>query len=158
MRGSLSANEDCIQFVLAQLAFWLLAAIDGHAKNFSIFLHRGGGYSMTPLYDVLSAWPIIGEGANMLAKQNAKLAMAIHSRSTHYKLSEIRARHWKGLASTCGAYGVWGRMVGMVENVERSLQLVQAQLPSEFPEETWQRISDGMKLHAAQFKREMVAV
>ena len=26
-----------------QLVFWLLAAIDGHAKNFSIFLLPGGG-------------------------------------------------------------------------------------------------------------------
>ena len=158
LRGSLSANEDCIQFVLAQLAFWLLAAIDGHAKNFSIFLHRGGGYSMTPLYDVLSAWPIIGKGANMLAKQNAKLAMAIHSRSTHYKLGEIRVRHWKGLATACGAFGVWERMVNMVDGVNRSLQDVQDQLPAKFPEQTWQRISDGMKQHAEQFKREMVAV
>ena len=158
LSGSLNANEDRIQFVLAQLAFWLLAATDGHAKNFSIFLHRGGGYSMTPLYDVLSAWTIIGKGANMLAKQNAKLAMAIHSRSTHYKLCEIRVRHWKRLATTCGADGVWGRMIGMVEGVDRSLQLVQEQLPTDFQEKTWQRISDGIKQHAEQFKREMVAV
>ena len=158
LSGSLNANEDRTQFVLAQLAFWLLAATDGHAKNFSIFLHRGGSYSMTPLYDVLSAWPIIGRRANMLAIQNAKLAMAIHSRRTHYKLSEIRVRHWKGLATTCGADGVWGRMMGMVEGVDRSLQLVQGQLPTDFPEKTWQRISDGMKQHAEQFKREMVAV
>jgi len=46
LSGSQNANEDCTQFVLAQLAFLLLAATDGHAKNFSIFLHRGGGYSM----------------------------------------------------------------------------------------------------------------
>jgi len=26
-------------------AFWLLAAIDGHAKNFSIYHHRGGAYA-----------------------------------------------------------------------------------------------------------------
>lgn len=158
LNGSQQANEDRTQFVLAQLAFWLLAATDGHAKNFSIFLHRGGGYSMTPLYDVLSAWPIIGKGANMLAKQNAKLAMAIHSRSTHYKLGEIRVRHWKALASTCGADGVWKRMVNMAQDVERSLQLVQGQLPVDFPEKTWQRISGGMRLHAEQFKREMVVV
>ncbi len=158
LNGSLNANEDRTQFVLAQLAFWLLAATDGHAKNFSIFLHRGGGYSMTPLYDVLSAWPIIGKGANMLAKQNARLAMAIHSRSTHYKLGEIRARHWKGLASACGGDGVWARMVGMVEGVDGALQLVQAQLPEDFPRKTWQRISAGVNQHAEQFKRDMVAL
>lgn len=155
--GSLNANEDRAQFVLAQLAFWLLAATDGHAKNFSVFLHRGGGYCMTPLYDVLSAWPIIGKGANMLAKQDAKLAMAMHSRSTHYQLGEIRVRHWNTLASTCGSDGVWERMVKMVDGVEGALQLVQGQLPTDFPERTWHRVSDGMKQHAEQFKREMVS-
>ncbi|MDB5838281.1 MAG: HipA N-terminal domain protein, partial [Herminiimonas sp.] len=41
----------------------LLRATDGHAKNFSIFLQPGGYYRMTPLYDVLSARPIIGQAA-----------------------------------------------------------------------------------------------
>jgi serine/threonine-protein kinase HipA len=36
-------------------------AIDGHAKNFSRFLRRDG-YLLTPIYDVLSAWPINGVG------------------------------------------------------------------------------------------------
>lgn len=155
--GSLNSNEDRAQFVLSQLAFWLMAATDGHAKNFSIFLLRGGRYSMTPLYDVLSAWPIIGKGSNMLAKQDAKLAMAMHSRSTHYKLVEIRVRHWKMLANTCGADEVWERMVNMVEGVNNALQLVQDHLPTDFPEKTWRRVSDGMKQHAEQFKREMVS-
>ena len=153
--GSLNANEDRAQFVLSQLAFWLLAATDGHAKNFSVFLLRGGGYRLTPLYDVLSAWPIIGKGANMLAKQNTKLAMAMHSRSTHYNLGEIRVRHWQALASTCGAGGVWQRMLNMVESVDSALERVQGQLPAEFPAKTWQRISDGMKQQAEQFKREV---
>jgi serine/threonine-protein kinase HipA len=34
----------------ANLVFWLLASIDGHAKNFSIFLLPGGGFKLTPLY------------------------------------------------------------------------------------------------------------
>ncbi len=157
LAGSLNANEDRTQFVLSQLAFWLLAATDGHAKNFSVFLHRGGSYSMTPLYDVLSAWPIIGKGVNMLAKQNARLAMAMHARSTHYKLGEIRVRHWKALASTCGADGVWERMVNLVEDVDRCLQIEQDRLPVDFPEKTWLRISGGMKQHAEQFKREMAS-
>ena len=34
----------------------MLRAIDGHAKNFSLFLNPGGRFQLTPLYDVLSAW------------------------------------------------------------------------------------------------------
>ena len=48
-------GEDGRNFLCAQLLFWLLAAIDGHAKNFSLFVLQGGRYRMTPLYDVLSA-------------------------------------------------------------------------------------------------------
>jgi HipA-like C-terminal domain len=49
-------------FVKAQLAFWMLCATDGHAKNFSIFHRPQGAFQLTPLYDVLSAWPVIGHG------------------------------------------------------------------------------------------------
>lgn len=47
--------------VAQRSSFWLLAAIDGHAKNFSVFLLLGG-YHLTPLYDVISAWPLIDTG------------------------------------------------------------------------------------------------
>ena len=53
-------ERDSSLFALSQLMFWFLAATDGHAKNFSIFLRRKG-YGMTPLYDLLSAWPVIGK-------------------------------------------------------------------------------------------------
>jgi serine/threonine-protein kinase HipA len=62
--------------MLAQLVFWMLAATDGHAKNYSIYHHRGGGFGLTPLYDVLSTWPVIGKRADQLNIHELKLAMA----------------------------------------------------------------------------------
>src|SRR5207244_13648618 len=53
--GSARATDDKRNFVKAQIVFWMMAAIDGHAKNFSIFNKRGGTYRLTPLYDILSA-------------------------------------------------------------------------------------------------------
>ena len=55
LAGSTESARDRLAFVLAQLAFWLLAATDGHAKNFSIFLLPGAQYRLTPMYDILSA-------------------------------------------------------------------------------------------------------
>ena len=68
----------------------MLAATDGHAKNFSLFHERGGTYRLTPFYDVLSAWPLIGRGAGKLDEHKVKLAMAVRSKSVHWKLNEIR--------------------------------------------------------------------
>ena len=66
-----------------------MAATDGHAKNFSVFLLPGGRYQMTPLYDVLSAWPITGRGPRQLDTNRLKLAMAVKGKNTHYRRKYI---------------------------------------------------------------------
>jgi serine/threonine-protein kinase HipA len=148
-----NADEDRAVFVLAQLAFWLLAATDGHAKNFSLRQRREGRFSLTPLYDVLSAWPIVGDGPNLIAYPRARLAMAIRGeRNAHFRLREIQARHWQRLAATCGP-GVWERMREMVERVDGVLDAVATAMPPGFPERTWAPISAGMRRHARLFQR-----
>jgi serine/threonine-protein kinase HipA len=146
------ADEDRATFALAQLAFWLLAATDGHAKNFSIQHRRGGRFHLAPLYDVLSAWPIIGRGPNQLPYQRAKLAMALRGQSAHYRLNEIDVRHWQRLATSCGP-DVFDRMTATVEQVDDALQAVERRLPAGFPDNVWSRVAEGMRRHAAQFFR-----
>lgn len=85
LKGGEAFHDDGRNFLCAQLLFWLLAALDGHAKNFSLFVLPGGGYRMTPLYDVLSAWPLIGTGPHSLQYKKTKLAMAVRSKAAHYK-------------------------------------------------------------------------
>jgi serine/threonine-protein kinase HipA len=156
LAGSQTADADRTQFALTQLAFWLLAATDGHAKNFSVFHLRGGSYRMTPLYDVISVWPYIGaEPHKLLPYQDAKLAMALHSTNTHYRLNEVRVRHWQRLARECGVDGVWEKMLQLVEGIDRALQAVESRLPAEFPQHIWSAIRSGAREHAAQFHREL---
>ncbi|GAP35413.1 type II toxin-antitoxin system HipA family toxin [Piscinibacter sakaiensis] len=145
LRSSRTAPADIRHFLCAQLAFWLLAATDGHAKNFSIFLLPGGGYRMTPLYDVISVWPVIGHGPNLVAWQEAKLAMAVRSRNAHYELARIQTRHWQGLAQRSGADAVWEAMQAMVARVEPAIAAVQNLLPAGFPERTAMAIFDGLR-------------
>jgi serine/threonine-protein kinase HipA len=152
--GSAQAEADRMRFALTQFAFWLLAATDGHAKNFSLFHRRGGRFELTPLYDVLSAWPIIGEGPNLVSEHDARLAMALRGKSVHYKLREIRVRHWQALAQCCGAPGVWEAMVRMAQDVRGVMQRVQAQLPSGFPLRVWDPVLAGISRHANQFLQE----
>ena len=111
---------------------------------------------MTPLYDVISVWPYIGaEPHKLLPYQDAKLAMALHSKSAHYRLNEVRVRHWQRLEKECGVDGVWEKMLQLVEGVDKALSFVESRLPSEFPEHIWTAISSGACTHASQFRREL---
>jgi len=152
---SSQAAADKRVFVKTLLAFWLMAATDGHAKNFSIFLERGGGFRMTPLYDVLSAWPIIGNGPNQVSPRRAKLAMALRGKNAHYHLHEIRTRHWEALARQSGVPGAFDQMVALVLQVPDALDRVAAQLPAGFPEPVFAAIRRGMLAQAEKFVDEL---
>jgi serine/threonine-protein kinase HipA len=144
------AEEDRTNIVLAQFAFWLLAATDGHAKNFSIQHQRGGKFHMTALYDVLSAWPIIGNGPNQIPYPRAKLAMGVKAGNMHDRLAEIQARHWQRLAAAAGP-GVWARVTAMAESVEAVLPAVEAALPENFPGRVFRSMAAGLKRHTISF-------
>ena len=88
-----SERSDLTTFFKAQVLFWMLRAIDGHAKNFSLFLNPGGCFQLTPLYDVLSAWPVIGRRSGQWPQQKLRMAMAWHGEKGRYtKPREITAR------------------------------------------------------------------
>jgi serine/threonine-protein kinase HipA len=106
---------------------------------------------MTPLYDVLSAWPVIGPGANQLPVQNAKLAMAIRGKNRHYSLREIHPRHWHEVALRVGVPGLWDRMRVFVESADAHVELVKARLPSSFPERVIDTIAAGVRQQAEVF-------
>ena len=153
LAGSENATDDARIFLCAQLAFWLLAATDGHAKNFSLFLLKDDRYRLTPLYDVLSAWPVIGNGANQVSWQKARLAMAVRARNAHYKLAEIHTRHWRQLVDKSGVEGAWEAMTALVSRVDAALGAVQKRLPKDFPTAIAARIFDGVRRQARAFIR-----
>ena len=156
--GSEDGATDLTVFLLAQFAYWLMAATDGHAKNYSIFLNRGDRYGMTPLYDVLSMWPYFGNTSNRFRMQSAGLAMAIRSKNAHYKLASIQARHWHSLAMKHGGGASWHAMLELKEHVGSALDKVERALPKDFPVRTWQTISDGMRFQVNRFNSELSTI
>jgi serine/threonine-protein kinase HipA len=153
LSNSENAPADQAHFLLAQLAFWLLAATDGHGKNFSLYSRAGGSYGMTPLYDVLSAWPIIGPGKNQLSFQKAKLAMAIRGKRPHYRLNEIIGRHWQELARTSGVPALWQRMQSLIEGAVPAMESLHHRLPSGFPERVYSTIRAGILRQSQRFQQ-----
>jgi len=146
-----NAQADKAAFVKAQIVFWLLAATDGHAKNFSLFHERGGSYRLTPFYDVLSAWPIIGRGKALLDPRKAKLAMAVRAKNPHWKLTEILPRHWDTVARLAGMGDASRLIAELVTQAPRAIAKVNRHLPANFPARVSDRIFAGLQAGLRQF-------
>jgi len=86
-------------FLASQILFWLIGATDGHAKNFSLFLRPGGGFKLTPFYDVLSAQGAADQG--QVAGRRFRLAMAAGT-GRHYRVDEVVGRHFVQSARAAG--------------------------------------------------------
>lgn len=152
--GSAERERDRYRFFMAQLLFWMLSATDGHAKNFSLFLRPQGAFEMAPLYDVLSVYPMLGEGPGKLSAHRARMAMAVRSKNAHWQVSKILLRHWQAVGARYGivsprGFGVDDLIEKAVQHTPAAVQLVQTQLPQGFPMEVAEPIFDGL-LDAAQ--------
>lgn len=150
---SASPQRDRRTFFLAQLLFWMLRAPDGHAKNFSLSIHPRGAYALTPLYDVMSAWPVIGEGPDMLSGHKVKMAMAIRSSNAHRKMREILPRHWLALGKRYGVLDEDGRTVEtlighIAERTPHVVATIEAMLPAGFPEHVANPLLRGLEREA----------
>jgi serine/threonine-protein kinase HipA len=147
LSGSENAQQDKRNFFMTQMIFWLLAATDGHAKNFSIAHQAGNCFRATPLYDVLSAHPIIGKGRNHLAPQKAKLAMAVRGKNAHYAINEIQRRHWIAQGGRVGfsSDAVAEMIAELTARTESAIQQAAALLPPGFPMDVAEAIFTGMR-------------
>lgn len=92
-------STDQKAFLAAQVIFWLIGATDGHAKNFSLFLRPGGGFKLTPFYDVLSVQTAVDRGH--LNRRSFRLAMAAGT-NRHYRIDEVLGRHFVQTAKAAG--------------------------------------------------------
>lgn len=131
---------------MAQLLFWLMAAPDGHAKNFSISIGPKDSFWLTPIYDVMSAWPVIGTGANQFQWQKVKLAMALHTKNTHYKISEIRRKHWNEVAKDNAIGADFEDVIQtIIDKTPAVISQVEGLLGADFPAEVAGRIFSGIR-------------
>ena len=150
--GSDCADRDRKNFFKTQIVYWVLAATDGHGKNFSIAHLSGGRYRATPIYDVLSAHAVIGMGRNRIPPQKAKLAMAVRGTANYYLIEKIQRRHWLAQAQQVGLGAVAAEQ--LIEEVVESTAAVIAEvgqlLPDDFPADLAEAIFNGMKKHCAR--------
>lgn len=152
LNASSTSVEDKRAFVKAQIVFWLMAATDGHAKNFSIFQERGGTYRLTPFYDVLSMWPVIGHGSGLLDLRRATMAMGLKGKSLHRKIQEIRPYHWDEAARLAGMVKASDLIEEIIEQAPGVLEHVDRETPSDFPGKIRDAIFEGIRSQTEKLK------
>lgn len=159
VQQSLDAERDLRTLMASQILFWMLRAPDGHAKNFSIQLQAGaaGRFRLAPLYDVMSAHPVIGDGPNQWAARELKLAMALLGKNRHYLMHTIQRRHFNSTAKKLG-YGETAEplLQELVERTPAVVAQVQNELPEGFSQQVADQILDGL-LSAARALEAMPA-
>jgi serine/threonine-protein kinase HipA len=152
LAGSDRPAEDQRRFLKAQVLFWLLGATDGHAKNFSVRLEVGGGYALTPLYDILSAQPSVDGG--QVRHRAFKLAMAL-GEARHYAVSQVAPRHFVQTAKAGAVGEAFARQLlrDVAEAAPAALETVVRELPAGFPEPVVMSIAQGVRQRAEQIAR-----
>jgi len=150
--GSLQRERDRLNFFRAQVLFWMLCAPDGHAKNFSLAHRTGGAYEMTPLYDVMSAYPLLGESRGRLSPHKVRLAMAVRSKNPHWKMQDVRRQHWIEAGRRHGVASDAGKVSAILDDLVTStpdvVGSIRASLPVGFPVALAESILGGLELAA----------
>ena len=151
LMGSQESAQDRETFFTAQILFWLLAAPDGHAKNYSVFIERGGRFRLTPLYDMMSAYPVLGHGTGLIAPEKLKLAMAFRGKNRHYEWAKIGPRHLRETARLCGIEGIFETTMGrLARRIPEAIREVARSLPADFTSAISDPIFEGMEGRAKQ--------
>ena len=142
--GSDSPAEDHATILKAQILFWLIGATDGHAKNFSIFLSPGGGFRLTPLYDVLTAQPSLDAG--QIERRQFRLAMSVGA-SRHYRMEEIVGRHFVQSGEAAGLPRTLIReaLEMMADRAGEAVDRVEQSLPGDFPMQIHRSVKAGLE-------------
>ncbi len=155
LRGSENAAADRVDFFRTQVLYWVMAATDGHAKNFSLVQLPGGRYRRTPLYDVLSTYPVQGKGAIRLDPHDLKLAMAVEGRNRHYKLGEIHRWHWVAMGERLGLEQPAPELIEAIcRRTPEAIDIVRDRLPPNFPMPVFNAVQKGMRAAVAKLLSE----
>ncbi|EMM6514010.1 type II toxin-antitoxin system HipA family toxin [Enterobacter ludwigii] len=148
--GSSEALTDRYQFMKFQVFQWLLGATDGHAKNFSVFIQPHGSYRLTPFYDIISAFPVLG-GAGIHIS-DLKLAMGLNaSKGRKNAIDKIYPRHFLSTAKVVKfpEEQMYKIMQELAEQVPQALERVIEKLPIDFSKKVNTSIATNvLRLHA----------
>lgn len=149
LRGADDPQQDQQDFFKSQILFWLIGATDGHAKNFSVFLKPGGRFSLTPIYDVLSAQPAVDAG--QIAHNRFRLAMSTGT-NRHYRMGEITGRHFvqSGKAAGLGSGLIRDAITTLIERAPQAAADTLEKMPGDFARNVHDSVAAALEKRAAE--------
>lgn len=149
LRGAENPQQDQQDFFKSQILFWLIGATDGHAKNFSVFLKPGGRFSLTPIYDVLSAQPAVDAG--QIAHNRFRLAMSTGT-NRHYRMGEITGRHFvqSGKAAGLGSDLIRDAITTLIERAPQAAADTLEKMPDDFAKTVHDSVAAALEKRAAE--------
>lgn len=144
LQGSDRPNEDRADFFKSQILFWLIGATDGHAKNFSVFLEPGGGFRLTPFYDVLTAQTAFDK--KQILRKDYRLAMSV-GESSKYKILEISGRHFVEIGKKAGlGPTVIGKVMrDVIDRASAAPGRALPRMPKDFPKDIHESVERAME-------------
>ena len=150
LQQSDDAQKDRLTLFAVQILLWLLRSTDAHAKNFSLRLLAQSRFCLAPFYDIVSAWPLMGDGPDQWRPQSIRMAMALLGKNRHYHAERIEARHFMSTAQRVGlspdeAQAVMEQMIAATPAVISAMESI---IPPGFSECTAQSILAGLALSA----------
>jgi serine/threonine-protein kinase HipA len=149
--GSSRAEENRLALMRYQLVFWMLCALDGHAKTFSLNLWAGGSFDLAAPYGVLSGYPLIGYSQGKLPADSIGMALWPGEQDAPLCWQAVQPEHWLALARRCALPRA--AMVKLMQTLAaQALQIsatARKNLPAGFPVNIAEPILQGI-VHAAQ--------
>ena len=113
-------------------------------------------FQLTPLYDVLSAWPVIGRRRGQWPQQKLRMAMAwLGTKSRYYEPLQITSRQMLITAKRLGLGDAQPILNDLIAQTPTVITEVQNQLPAAFPQMVAEPILNGLQDSATQLQRQM---
>lgn len=92
-------------------------------------------YALSPLYNVMSIWPVEGNGPNQLSMFKAKMAMSVLAKKKHYFFKDIQHIHFNRVIDKFFLHESAGDGIEQVlANVPGAIDAVTDRLSLGFPE------------------------
>lgn len=118
-------------------------ATDGHGKNFSIYLRPGGGFALTPFYDVLSTQPAFDK--KQVPNNRYRLAMSVGI-NRKYTILDIWGRHFveTGREAGFGKSQIKAMIDDVLAKAPNAAEQAFARMPKDFAKDIHESVASAI--------------